>query len=109
MSEGETGLPENLTELLAQEGLDPETLRTVLAAVHPVDLAELLDDVDLENRVRVFATLDPERAAQVLAYMPHEYKVELVDRMGEQRLADVIDRMPDYAVADILEIGRAHV
>jgi magnesium transporter len=108
MSDGEPGLPENLTELLAQEGLDPETLRTVLAAVHPVDLAELLDDVDLENRVRIFGTLDPDRAAQVLAYMPHEYKVELVDRMGEQRLADVIDRMPDYAVADILDHLPAH-
>lgn len=108
MSEGESSLPENLTELLAQEGLDPQTLRTVLAAVHPVDLAELLDDVDLENRVRIFETLDADRAAQVLSAMPHEYKVELVDRMGEQRLADVIDRMPDYAVADILDHLPAH-
>jgi magnesium transporter len=108
MSDGDAGLPENLTELLAQEGLDPGTLRTLLAAVHPVDLAELLDDVDLENRVRIFETLEPERAGQVLAAMPHDYKVELVDRMGEQRLADVIDRMPDYAVADILDHLPAH-
>jgi magnesium transporter len=108
MSDGDPGLPENLTELLAQEGLDPETLRTVLAAVHPVDLAELLDDVDLENRIRIFETLEPERAAQVLAAMPHEYKVELVDRMGEQRLGDVIDRLPDYAVADIIDHLPAH-
>ncbi len=108
MSDGDAGLPENLTELLAQEGLDPGTLRTVLAAVHPVDLAELLDDVDLENRVRIFETLEPERAAQVLTAMPHDYKVELVDRMGEQRLADVIERMPDSAVADILDHLPAH-
>jgi magnesium transporter len=108
MAEGETRIPENLTELLAQEGLDPQTLRECLSAVHPVDLAELLDDVDLENRVRIFETLDPDRAAQVLAAMPHEYKVELVDAMGEARLSAVIERLPDYAIADILDHLPAH-
>lgn len=108
MSDPEAGPPADLTEILAQEGIDPATLREVLSAVHPVDLAELLDDVDLDNRVRIFEVLDTDRAAQTLAAMPHDYKVELVDRMGEQRLADVIDRMPDYAVADIIDHLPAH-
>jgi magnesium transporter len=94
---------QNLSELLEQEGLDRETLRTVLASVHPVDLAELLDDVDLEDRVRVFEMLDPGVAAQVLAAMPHDYKVALVDRIGEQKLGGIIDKMPDNAVADIMD------
>jgi magnesium transporter len=93
----------NLSELLEQDGLDRETLRTVLASVHPVDLAEALDDVDLENRVRVFELLEPDAAAQVLAAMPHDYKVELVDRIGEEKLGAVIDKMPDNAVADIID------
>jgi magnesium transporter len=93
----------SLAELLEQEGLDRDTLRTVLASVHPVDLAELLDDVDLEDRIRVFEMLDPEIAAQVLAAMPHDYKVELVDKMGEEKLGAVIDKMPDNAVADIID------
>ncbi len=108
MSEPEEPVPENLTELLAQEGLDPETLRTCLASLHPVDLAELLDDVDLENRVRIFEVMEPDQAAQVLAAMPHDYKVELVERIGEERLSGVIDRMPDYAVADIIDHLPAH-
>jgi magnesium transporter len=103
MPEGESELPGSLAELLEQEGLDRETLRRCLASVHPVDLAELLDDVDLEDRARIFDVLDADRAAQVLAAMPHDYKVQLVDRLGEDRLGPVIDRMPDYAVADILD------
>ncbi len=103
MPEGEEGIPGSLSELLEREGLDRETLRACLSSVHPVDLADLLDDVDLEDRVRIFEVLDPERAAQVLAAMPHDYKAALVDRMGEERLASVIDRMPDNAVADILD------
>ncbi len=108
MPEPEGSAPENLTDLLAQEGLDPETLRTCLASMHPVDLAGDLDDVDLENRVRLFELLEPDQGAQVLAAMPHEYRVELVDRIGEERLAGVIDRMPDYAVADIIDHLPAH-
>jgi magnesium transporter len=93
----------SLAELLEQEGLDRETLRTVLATLHPVDLAEALDDVAIDDRVRIFEVLDAEVAAQVLAAMPHDYKVELVDRMGEEKLGAVIDKMPDNAVADIID------
>jgi len=93
----------SLAELLEQEGLNRDTLRTVLATLHPVDLAEALDDVDLENRIRIFEILEPEVAAQVLAAMPHEYKIELVDRMGEEKLGAVIDKMPDNAVAAIID------
>jgi magnesium transporter len=97
MVEGDEGLPR-----------DPQELRETLAPIHPVDLADLLDDVDLEERVRIFEALDPEKAAQVLAAMPHDYKIELVDRIGEERLAPVIDRMPDSAVADIIDRLPAH-
>jgi magnesium transporter len=93
----------SLAELLEQEGLDRDTLRTVLATLHPVDLAEALDDVAIDDRVRIFEVLDAEVAAQVLAAMPHDYKVELVDRMGEEKLGAVIDKMPDNAVADIID------
>jgi len=72
----------NLAELFGSEGFSRESLKTALASLHPVDLAEALDDVDLENRVRVFEVLEPEVAAQVLAAMPHDYKVELVDAIG---------------------------
>lgn len=108
MPDGDESLPESLSEILEQEGFDRERLRECLSTVHPVDLAELLDDVDLNDRVRIFEVLDPERAAQVLAAMPHDYKVELVDKIGEEKLGAVIDRMPDYAVADIIDHLPAH-
>jgi len=93
----------NLAELFGSEGITRDSLKSALASLHPVDLAEALDDVDIENRVRVFEILEPDVAAQVLAAMPHDYKVELVDRMGEEKLGAVIDKMPDNAVADIID------
>ncbi|HZE98608.1 MAG TPA: magnesium transporter [Planctomycetota bacterium] len=92
-----------LNEALDQSGPNRDALSAVLAKVHPADLARMLDDVDLESRLRVFEMLSPEVAAQVLAVMPHNHKVQLVDRIGEDRLSAVIDRMPDSAVADIID------
>jgi magnesium transporter len=92
-----------LSELLEQEGMDRDKVRMLLASVHPVDLAQDLDDLDLEERIRIFEMLDPDIAAQALAAMAHDSKVELVDKMGEGKLGAVIDKMPDNAVADIID------
>lgn len=85
MAEGE------LFELLKQEG------------VHPVDLAEFLEDADLPARIQAFETLEPDRAAQVLAALSRERRIELVDAMGEDRLGPVLDRLPDTVLAGLLE------
>jgi len=90
------------------KAFDRDTLRAALASIHPVDLAELLDDVDLEDRARIFEVLESDAAAQVLAAMPHDYKVALVERIGEERLGAVIDKMPDHAIADIIDFLPVH-
>ena len=92
-----------LTEVLDQKNLNSEALSAVLAKLHPADLAGMLDDVDLDRRLRVFEMLKPDVAALVLASMPHNYKVQLVDRIGEEKLGAVVDKMPDHALADILD------
>lgn len=103
MPDRDEALPESLADLLEREGLDPETLRDCLTAVHPIDLADLLDDIDIEDRVRIFEVVDAERAAQVLAAMPEDSRVRLCVRVGDETLARVISRMPDYAAADIID------
>jgi magnesium transporter len=92
-----------LTEVLEGDAGDKAALGAVLAKIHPADLADMLDEVDLEKRLRVFDMLPPDTAARVLASMPHNYKVQLVDRLGEEKLTPVIDKMPDSAIADILD------
>ena len=92
-----------LSELLEQEGMDRDKVRTLLASVHPVDLAQDLDDLDLEERIRIFEMLDAEIAAQAFAAMAHDSKVELVDKIGEDKLGAVIDKLPDNAIADIID------
>jgi magnesium transporter len=92
-----------LTDVLDQQELNRDALSSVLAKLHPADLAGMLDGVDLERRLRVFEMLKPDIAALVLASMPHNYKVEIVDRLGEDKIGAVVDKMPDHALADIID------
>jgi magnesium transporter len=92
----------SLSEMLEEEGLDRETLRSLLTSVHPVDLVQDLSDLEPEDRVRVFEMLDPGTAAQVLSVMDHNARVEVVDRVGEEKLGAVIDALPDTVVTDLL-------
>jgi len=101
-------LHESLTDLLASDGIDRERLREIVAFIGPVDLAEFLEDLDLEDRVRIFDVLDAERAARVLEALPHDPRVQLVDRIGEQRLSEVVEKMSPDAVADIIDHLPAH-
>lgn len=103
MSETEEGIPESLSDLLEKGGIDRAALSEILTSVHPVDLADHLEDVDLEDRVRIFEMLDPDRAAQVLTAMSDGGRAALAKRLGEEKLAPVVDRMPDFAVADIMD------
>jgi magnesium transporter len=93
----------SLTDVLDQPELNRDALSAVLAKIHPADLARMLDEVDLERRLRVFEMLKPEVAALVLSSMPHNYKVQIVDRLGEEKISAVVDRMPDHALADIID------
>jgi magnesium transporter len=99
---------ESLAKMLEDEGIGPERLRETLELVHPVDLAEDLEDLDLEDRVKVFAVLKPEQAASVLGAMAHESRVALVDAIGEERLTAVIDAMAADVVADVIDHLPAH-
>lgn len=101
--DGDEQSPESLAQILQDEGLDPSSLRELLEAIQPVDLADLLDDLDIDDRVRVVEALDASTAAQVLSALSHDARVKIVDRMGEARLKDVIEKMPADVVADVID------
>lgn len=108
MADEPADLHQSLTDLLAADGIDQDRLRELTAFFHPVDLAEFLEDLSLDDRTRIFGLLDPERAARVLEALPHDPRVALVDRVGEDKLSPVIDRMSADAVADIIDHLPAH-
>lgn len=97
-----------LARILEDEGLEPERLREFLAVIQPVDLAEMLEDLDLDDRIRVLESLEPAQAAGVLEALPSPERAELIDFAGESRLLPILDRMSADAVAEVIDHLPAH-
>src|SRR5262245_50462689 len=90
MAEGH--LNESLAGLLDAEGIDQDRLRELLSFIDISDLAEFMEDLKRDDRVRIFEAMDPARAAQVITTLPHHQRVELVDQLGEERLVAVVEK-----------------
>ena len=74
-----------------------------LAIFHPSDLADILEDLDHNSQLALFASLDTERAADVMEELEPEAQVTLLESMSEEQAADVLEKMPADEVADIMD------
>lgn len=73
-----------------------------LAALHPSDLAEILEDLAPAEREAVFTSLDEEVAAETLEEVDPKLQKELLERLDEERIADIVEEMDPGAAADLL-------
>lgn len=93
--------PEKVEHLLAQNALD--SLRHLLADIHPADIADLLEELDHEEAVATFNLLSDEVASEVLDETGSLVRQELVERIDEERLADLLDELPMDDAAEFLD------
>jgi magnesium transporter len=76
---------------------------TKLTALHPSDLADIIEELDKHTRTYVFASLDEEQAADVLEEMEPEAQVQIIESLPVGKAADLLEKMPADEVADILD------
>ena len=80
-------------------------LKEVLSDVPPVDIAELLVELEGDIAVVVFRLLKKSTAADVFAEMPSGKGVELIELFTKQQLTDVMGNLePDEQVALLEEL-----
>ncbi|WP_274377407.1 magnesium transporter [Desulforamulus aeronauticus] len=77
-------------------------LRQCLVDLHPADIAEVLPEVALAQRVRVMRAAGPEKAALILYELDRDIVPPLLEALGPKRLAEVLNDMSDDDAADIL-------
>ena len=94
-------LLEKVKELI--NGQDSEELKGLVADMHPADIAELCNELDLEAARFVFRQLDRETAADVLVYMDEDVRREYLDLMPSETIAKVIDYMDTDDAVDIIQ------
>lgn len=92
---------DEIEALLIQGNL--EELRANLTAIHPADIADILDQLPAEFAVDVFHLLSVQMASEVLDETGSLVRQELVERVDEERLADLLDELPMDDAAEFLE------
>ena len=86
--------------LLEANNLD--ALRALLESEHPADIADLLEDLDEDERLVVFNLLEPQDAAEVLDEISTEITRDLVEAVPDETIADLLEAMPIDDAAEVL-------
>jgi magnesium transporter len=73
-----------------------------LAALHPADIADIVEDLPPAEREAVFETLDEEVAAEALEEIDPEIQVSILESLDSNRAADIVEEMDPDAAADLL-------
>ncbi len=74
-----------------------------LALLHPADIADVVEEMTVDERRQVFEQLDVETAAETLAEIEPEMQVAIVNDLEEGRAADILDEMAPDEAADLLQ------
>ncbi len=73
-----------------------------LSAIHPAELADIMEDLGRADRQTLFAALSVEAAADTLEEVPPEYQRALVAQTEPERVADILEEMPSNEAASVL-------
>ncbi len=78
-------------------------LRQLLIAIHPADIADLLDELPPEKAVIAFELLSIEIGSEVLDETGSLVRQELLDKVDDEKLADLLDELPTDDAAEFLD------
>ena len=85
-------------------------LREILVEMNEVDIAEFLDELDVEQEILVFRLLPKELAAEVFAYLEDaDDQEKLINALSDQELREVLDELYLDDTVDIIEDMPANV
>jgi magnesium transporter len=92
---------EQIDQLVAEKNADELKLR--LAEMHPADIAEMCDDMSIEDARYIYHLLDGEDAADVLIEMDEDARNELLEEVPSETIArKFIDYMDTDDAVDII-------
>lgn len=76
--------------------------REKLQEIHPADLAQIMDDLDRDERVELMTTLTNTDAAEALAEAEPSVQSDTIKSLPSELAADIIEAMPPDDATDIL-------
>ena len=90
--------------------LEPDPLRRLrlnisnrlLEAMHPADLADIVEDLSPDDREAIFETIDSEVAAEALSEVDPDIQASILESLETEKAAEIIEEMSPDEAADLL-------
>jgi CBS domain-containing protein len=95
-------LPAQLGTL--QGNVKLSVLKETLADIHPVDLADILEELDSAQRVTLLEGLDTEQASDTLEEIDPAVQRDIVFSLRKERVAQLIADMTPGQAADVVSV-----
>ncbi|MDD3014225.1 MAG: CBS domain-containing protein [Candidatus Gastranaerophilales bacterium] len=95
-------LPEHIGSFKGNVKL--KVLKEKLPEIHPVDLADILEELDHDQRIAIFTALDTEHASDTLEEVEPRVQRDLISSIEKERAAELINDMTPAQAADVLAI-----
>jgi len=77
-------------------------VRTLLADMHQADIAEILDELNIDNATYIFKVLDSEQTAEILLEMEDDLREKILKRLSPKEIAEELDELETNDAADII-------
>ena len=84
-------------------------LKELLETMHPVDIGEVLEEIDKKQMILIFRLLAKEEAAEVFTDMNSDMREDLINALTDSELEEVMDEMYLDDTVDVLEEMPANV
>lgn len=82
---------------------DIDTAREELSTLHPADIAELYQDLDLNQAEFLYKLLDEETRADVLMELDEDDRLKLLEAMPAEEIAKQIENMDTDDAVDLIQ------
>ncbi|MCX6685818.1 MAG: CBS domain-containing protein [Methanoregula sp.] len=81
-----------------------KVLKETLADIHPVDLADILEELDHDQRVMVFSSLDNEHASDTLEEIEPSIQRDIISSLTKEKVVQLLNDMTPGQAADVLSV-----
>jgi magnesium transporter len=88
-------------EILIRQGRDKDIL-SLLSEEHPADIAEIIDELNVEDGTYLVKLLDSEKTAEALLEIDEDDREKILQNLSAEEIADEIDEMDTDDAADII-------
>ncbi|MCI7181815.1 MAG: magnesium transporter [Schaedlerella sp.] len=102
----------SIDEKLILEMLDErkfKELKEILMTMHPVDIVDVLEELNKKQAILIFRLLEKEEAAEVFTDMDSDTREHLINALTDSELEEVMDQMYLDDTVDVLEEMPANV